>query len=303
MTRIRSTDDSRIQDRRGQGGGRHRRSPGSVGAFRCPAARPAAAGLIGLIVIAAIIFLPRLLGGGDGTDFLVPEQAQEQAEEGAGDEACQSEAEQIVCGANEDVQDYWATGVPRGVRPALHGHRTRAVLRRHEHRMRRGVVGRPGRSTARPTPSCTSTSTSWISCSPTSERPGTWPPPTSSPTSSATTCRTSRGQNAAVQQASGETQRLMGIALELQADCYAGTWVHDAMQRRTAAGEALIDDGEISEALDAAAAVGDDRIQMQTQGRVDSESFTHGTSEQRESWFRRGYETGDPNQCNTFDEL
>ena len=95
----------------------------------------------------------------------------------------------------------------------------------------------------------------------------------------------------------------MGIALELQADCYAGAWVHDAMQRRTAAGEALIDDGEISEALEAAAAVGDDRIQMQTQGRVNPESFTHGTSEQRESWFRRGYETGDPNQCNTFDEL
>ena len=77
------------------------------------------------------------------------------------------------------------------------------------------------------------------------------------------------GQNAAVQQASGETQRLMGIALELQADCYAGAWVHDAMQRRTADGEPLIDDGEISEAFNAAAAVGDDRIQEQTQGRVD----------------------------------
>ena len=60
---------------------------------------------------------------------------------------------------------------------------------------------------------------------------------------------------------------------------------------------------EISEALNAAAAVGDDRIQQQTQGRVDSDTFTHGSSEQRESWFRRGYETGDPNQCNTFDEL
>ena len=88
------------------------------------------------------------------------------------------------------------------------------------------------------------------------------------------------GENARVQQASGDTQRLMGIALELQADCYAGAWVHDAMQRRTAAGEALIDDAESSaKRSSAAAAVGDDRIQMQTQGRVNPESFTHGTSE------------------------
>ncbi len=101
----------------------------------------------------------------------------------------------------------------------------------------------------------------------------------------------------------GRPQRLMGIALELQADCYAGTWVHDAMQRRTERDEPLIEDEEISEALNAAAAVGDDRIQMQTQGRVNPESFTHGTSEQREGWFRRGYSTGDPPQCTTFDEV
>jgi predicted metalloprotease len=104
-------------------------------------------------------------------------------------------------------------------------------------------------------------------------------------------------------QSSGERQRLMSIALELQADCYAGVWVHDADRRRNAAGEDLIDQAELSEALNAAEAVGDDRIQMKTQGRVDSESFTHGTSEQREGWFRRGYETGDPLRCNTFDEL
>ena len=111
------------------------------------------------------------------------------------------------------------------------------------------------------------------------------------------------GQNDAVQQASGEMQRLMGIALELQADCYAGAWVYDATGAATRTARTLIEDEEICEALEAAAAVGDDRIQMQTQGRVDPESFTHGTSDEREGWFRRGYSTGDPLQCNTFDEI
>src|SRR5690606_22470328 len=102
------------------------------------------------------------------------------------------------------------------------------------------------------------------------------------------------GTNEQVQRASGEQQRLLGIALELQADCFAGAWVHDADQRRNAAGEDLIDQGELSEALEAAQAVGDDRIQQQTQGRVNPESWTHGSAAQREQWFRSGYETGDP---------
>ena len=83
----------------------------------------------------------------------------------------------------------------------------------------------------------------------------------------------------------------------MQADCFAGAWAHDA----DAQGQ--LEPGEIDEALNAAAAVGDDRIQQQTQGRVDQESWTHGSSEQRVQWFRRGYETGDPQRCTTFEEL
>ena len=84
------------------------------------------------------------------------------------------------------------------------------------------------------------------------------------------------------------------IKLELQADCLAGVWAHSASQ------ENLLESGDLEEGLAAAAAVGDDRIQEQTSGRIDRESWTHGSSEQRVEWFRRGYETGDPNACDTF---
>ena len=82
--------------------------------------------------------------------------------------------------------------------------------------------------------------------------------------------------------------------LELQADCYAGVWGHYAQE-----GGAL-EPGDIDEGLAAAAAVGDDRIQRQTTGHVNTDIFTHGSSEQRENWFKRGFASGNPNDCNTF---
>jgi len=88
------------------------------------------------------------------------------------------------------------------------------------------------------------------------------------------------------------------VALELQADCFAGAWARDAADR-----DLLDDPSEIEEALEAAAAVGDDAIQQQTSGRVDPESWTHGSSAQRVQWFQRGYQTGDPQNCSTFSEV
>jgi predicted metalloprotease len=82
--------------------------------------------------------------------------------------------------------------------------------------------------------------------------------------------------------------------LELQADFYAGVWAHYAQRR------GIIEQGDIEEALNAATAIGDDRLQRQGQGYVVPDSFTHGTSEQRVRWFKRGFETGDIRQGDTF---
>ncbi|MGB7219441.1 MAG: neutral zinc metallopeptidase [Vicinamibacterales bacterium] len=91
------------------------------------------------------------------------------------------------------------------------------------------------------------------------------------------------------------------VALELQADCYAGIWGHAASQQgRFQAGQVELEPGDAEEALNAAAAIGDDRLQRMGGRRVAPERFTHGTSEQRVAWFRRGMESGDPARCDTF---
>ena len=89
-------------------------------------------------------------------------------------------------------------------------------------------------------------------------------------------------------------QNQASVRMELQADCYAGVWGHYAGTLNQ------LSPGDLEEALNAASAIGDDRMQKQTQGRVAPESFTHGSSEQRLRWFKRGMDSGQPQQCDTF---
>jgi predicted metalloprotease len=97
------------------------------------------------------------------------------------------------------------------------------------------------------------------------------------------------------QRASKAQANELSVRMELQADCFAGVWAKDADQSRQ-----FLDPGDLEEGLRAATAIGDDRLQRQAQGRVVPDSFTHGTSEQRSRWFRRGFDTGSPEYCDTF---
>jgi predicted metalloprotease len=89
----------------------------------------------------------------------------------------------------------------------------------------------------------------------------------------------------------------LSVRVELQADCFAGVWANRADEAR---GGKMLDDNDIEQALTAASAIGDDRLQRQTQGRIVPDSFTHGTSAQRMRWFKIGLESGDPRRCDTF---
>nr|MBA2817133.1 putative metalloprotease [Candidatus Pantoea persica] len=98
-----------------------------------------------------------------------------------------------------------------------------------------------------------------------------------------------------MQQGASQTEiNHLSVKMELQADCFAGVWGHNVSK------DNWLETGDLQQALDAAQAIGDDRLQQRSQARVVPDSFTHGTSEQRYTWFKRGFDSGDPGQCNTF---
>ncbi|MBV6520105.1 MAG: hypothetical protein MNPFHGCM_00210 [Gemmatimonadaceae bacterium] len=97
-----------------------------------------------------------------------------------------------------------------------------------------------------------------------------------------------------MQQSNRGAANALSVRLELQADCYAGVWANSTASRN------ILESGDVEEGLGAAAAVGDDRLQKMSTGRVNPDAFTHGSSRERVDWFRRGYQSGNPADCNTF---
>jgi uncharacterized protein len=279
-----------IDDRRGSGGGF-----GGLGGLPIPI--KAGGGLLGIVVLLASILLPRLLNGSSQGAASVPQQSK------TGDVAdgtCNSELEQIVCGATVDVQTYWQKNM-------------RAFFNT-DYEVTKTVFFTDATDTG---------------CGQASSQTGPFYCPidhlvyidlgfmqqleqelvgTTSDLAEQYIVAHEYGHH--VQNLNGTSDQVQqaeqndpgranqySVALELQADCFAGMWAGDANAR------GLLDPNEISEALNAAAGVGDDRIQEKTQGRIDKEAWTHGSAEQRQSWFTRGYNSGDPAQCDTFSEV
>ncbi len=300
MTKIRSTQSSRIEDRRGQGGGGGGFSFPGLGGGGGGGGIPmkAGGGILGLILVAAAIFLPRLLSGnqqaltGTGVGPDAPSAD-------GGVVQCTTEIEQVVCGGVDDVSDYWVTEMP-----------TR-FERQYEEAptvfFAAAVDTGCGQADAQVGPFyCPADAKVYFDLDFLQQLQAQFG--ATGDLAAQYIVAHEYGHHvqnllgvstevSRIQQEDPAQANLYSVALELQADCFAGAWAADAER------QGQLEPGEINEALTAAAAVGDDRIQSQAGMRVDPDTFTHGTSEQRVSWFRRGFETGDPRQCNTFNEL
>ena len=285
----------------GRGGGGGRPIPGGLGGLL-----KGGGGLVAILVLGAVFILPKLLGAGGvgglpaGGSPVAPPAAEGGSTEPGGETPCESELEQVLCGATDDVSEYWIAQLPQSF----------------------GV-------------DYVDTQTVFFSgatntgCGQASSQTGPFYCPLDSlvyfDLDFLVTLQNQFGatgdlaaQYIVAHEFGHHVQNVLGIneqvrraqqddpgranqysvALELQADCFAGAWARDAADR-----DLLDDPSEIEEALDAAAAVGDDAIQQRTSGRVDPESWTHGSSAQRVEWFRRGYQTGDPQNCSTFSEV
>jgi hypothetical protein len=305
VTRVRSRNSSMIDDRRGRGGGGGRGFgfpsrgggmgfPGRGGGMGFPGR--AGGGMLGIIILIAAVLLPKLLGGGGGTamDPVGPPS------QDAADGTCNSEIEQVVCGATEDVQVFWQTALPQSFGREYPV--TKTVF------FSGATSTGCGNATSQVGPFyCPADSLVYIDLEFMQQLENQLVGETAD---LAEQYIVAHEYGHHIQNVLGTNQRAQesqqrdpananqySIALELQADCYAGVWVGDIARRGL-----LETSAEIDEALDAAAGVGDDRIQQKTQGRIDPESWTHGSAEQRQTWFRRGFDTIDPAQCDTFSQ-
>lgn len=299
MTKIRQTGpSSQIEDRRGQGGsggGGGLGGLGGLGGMLGGGGLKAGGGIIGVLVLLAVMFLPKLLGGAS-TNEAVATGGDVATDGNPCDDA---EINSIICGATEDVQAFWTDEFTRQGRTY---EATKTVF------FSGYTLTGCGQASAQTGPFyCPADKLVYFDLDFLQQLQSQF---------GATGDLAAQyiaaheyghhvqnitgisGQVTQQEQADPSTANQWSVGLELQADCFAGVWAHDANSRSQ-----FDDEREIDEAINAAEAVGDDRIQEQAQGRVDPDSFTHGTSAQRADWFTRGYRTGSPSVCDTFSEL
>lgn len=294
MTKIRSSRSSRVVDRRGSTGGSVGRSPFGTGGGLGGMPIKAGGGVVGLLVVLVIVLAPQLFGGGgDGSTSSSGAVAPLE-----GDAVCETEIEQVVCGAVDDVSLYWEQQYPRSFQGAFPG--TETVL------FSGAVDTRCGYATAQTGPFyCPADQLVYFDLDFLEQLQAEF----SATGDLAAQYIVAHEYGHHVQNVTGISDRMrqaqrgsptaanaLSVALELQADCFAGAWAASVAER------GLFDrPDEIDEALAAAEAVGDDRILAQAGRVVDPDLFTHGTAEQRRMWFERGFDTGDPETCTTFD--
>jgi predicted metalloprotease len=264
---------------------------GGGGGFPIP--MKAGGGLVGLLLLAAVFILPRLLGGssGDGQSAVSPQDAD------GGAVACETEIEQVVCGAVDDVSLYWDDQFPVSFQGAFSGTDTVFFSGSTQ-------TGCGGASSQTGPFYCPADQLVYIDLDflqqlqqqfgATGDLAAQYIVAHEYGHHVQNITGISELTQSAQQQNPG-VENEFSVALELQADCFAGAWASSAAER----GE-LDSDSEIEEALNAAEAVGDDRIMEQAGQEVNPDAFTHGTAEQRRTWFAKGFETGDPEQCTTF---
>lgn len=299
MTKIRSSSTSRVRDRRGSAGGSGLSVPGFGGAGGggggLPMGLGAGGGIIGLLVVAAVIFLPQLFGG-DGSDNSTSFGA---VQDEGGDVVCETEMERIVCGAVDDVVGYWDGQFPVSFQGAFPATDTVFFSGSTD-------TAGCGRATAQVGPFyCPADQLVYFDLDFLVQLQGEF----GATGDLAAQYIVAHEYGHHVQNVTGIADRVratqerfpgsaneMSVAMELQADCFAGAWAASAAERGQ-----LDHPDEIAEALDAAEAVGDDRIMESAGQRVNPENFTHGTAAQRRMWFERGFTTGDPERCTTFE--
>ena len=259
-------------------------------------------GLMAIVVVLAVMFLPKLLDGGvtGGTRSPGVPSDSNAASSASSDAACSSELEQIICGATNDVADYWTDELP--ISFGVDYVETQTVFFSGVTRTGCGQASSQTGPFYCPLDNLVYFDLDFLTRL--QDRFGA-----TGDLASQYIVAHEYGhhvqnvlgineQMRRAQQSDPSRANQYSVALELQADCFAGTWASDAAAR-----DLFEKPDEVDEALDAAAAVGDDAIQRTTSGRVDPESWTHGSSAQRVDWFSRGFRTGDPQQCTTFSEV